>query len=113
MKIKEKMYDDIAVLSVTEELIGQLESRELHKHINNMISNGIKKFVIDLSEVKWLSSSGLGVLVASRNIVTEKKGNLKLVGATEKVQSLLALTQLIQLFEITDTVKQAIASFKS
>ena len=111
MKIKEKIYDDVAVFSVIDEHIGQLESGELYEHIDNMIANGIKKFVIDLSNVKWLSSSSLGVFVASRNIITKKGGNLKLVGVTEKVQSLLTLTQLIQLFEITDTVKQAIASF--
>ena len=111
MKIKEKIYNDVAVLSIVDEHIGQHESVELHEHINNMIDNGIKKFVIDLSNVKWLSSSSFGVLVASRNIIAKKGGNLKLVGVTEKVQSLLTLTQLIQLFEITDTVKQAIASF--
>ena len=111
MKIKEKMYNDVAVFSITEEYIGQLESGELHKCINNMIADGIKKFVIDLSKVKWMSSSGLGDLVASLNIVTKNGGNLKLVGATKRIQNLLTLTQLIKLFDITDTVKQAIASF--
>jgi len=111
MKIKEKMYNDVAVFSIIDEHIGQLESGELYEHIDNMIDNGIKKFVIDLSKVKWLSSSSLGVFIASRNIIVKKGGNLKLVGVTEKVQSLLTLNQLIQFFEITDTVKQAIASF--
>ncbi len=113
MKIKDNIIDDIAVVSINEENIGQLESGELHKHINNLMADDIKKFVIDLSKVKWLSSSGLGDLVASRNTVLKNRGNLKLVGATKNVQNLLTLTRLIQIFEITDTVEQAIASFKS
>ncbi len=113
MEFNEKTFEDIIVLSVTKEMIGELESRELHTYINNIISNGTVKIAIDLSEVRWLSSSGLGVLVAIRNILVEKGGDLKLVGVTEKVQNLLTLTQLIHLFKTTDTVEQAVSDFKN
>ena len=111
MRINEEIRKDIAIFSVTDELIGQLESKEINKHIDTILVDGIKKFVIDLTEVKWLSSSSLGILVASRNKIAQHGGKLRLVGATKNVQNLLTITQLMQFFELPDTVHEAIESF--
>lgn len=74
MKINEKKFNDIVLLKVENESIGEIESREFYKYINDIIAKDCVKFVIDLSNVRWMSSSGLGVLVAVQNAVKEKKG---------------------------------------
>ena len=112
MKIKERMQDDIAILEISGNLMGP-ESQELHQHVAELVSNDILKIVIDLSDVKWMNSMGIGALMGAFASVAKKQGNLKLAGVAEKIQSLLVITQLISFFETHETVDRAIASFKS
>ncbi len=113
MKIKEKIQDDIAVLTVSGNLMGGPETQELHQHVSELVSNNILKVVIDLSNVKWMNSTGIGALMGAFATVSKKQGNLKLVGVADKIQSLLVVTQLISFFETHETVDRAIASFKA
>jgi anti-sigma B factor antagonist len=113
MKIKEKIEGDVAVLQISGKLMGGPETQELHDHIKGLIADNIKKIVIDLSKVKWMNSSGLGVLMASYTTVKNKGGELKLANVTEKVNNLLMITQLITIFKTFETVERAVASFKN
>ena len=113
MRIKEKYDGDIVVLSIAGKLMGGPETQELHEHVSALAEKGTIKVIIDLSKVKWLNSGGLGVLMASFATLAKVKGNLKLACATDKVQSLLMITQLLSFFQTYETVDRAIASFKS
>lgn len=64
MKIKEKIENQVAILALSGKMMGGPETTELHDHIRSLLGDGIKKVVIDLSGVKWINSSGLGVLMA-------------------------------------------------
>ena len=110
MKIKEKIENHIAVLSLSGKMMGGPETMALHEHIRGLINDGINKIVIDLSGVKWINSSGLGVLMASMTTIKNANGQLKLANVTEKVESLLMITQLIRIFETYETIERAIAS---
>ncbi len=112
MKIKEKMEKDVAVLTVSGNMMGGPETSALHDKIKSLIGDGVKKVVIDLKKVKWMNSSGLGVLMASWGSLSREGGNLKLANATEKVQSLFMVTQIIQFFETYESVDRALASFQ-
>lgn len=112
MQIKETIHDGIAVLKLRGKLMGGPETQELHDHVRGLVADEVKNIVIDLSNVKWLNSSGLGVLMASYTTLKNNGGSLKLAGVTEKVESLLAITQLINFFETYETVDRAISSFK-
>ncbi|MFC1558654.1 STAS domain-containing protein, partial [candidate division KSB1 bacterium] len=94
-----------------EEAIGEIESREFLSHIKSKIKKGTIKFVVDLSRVRWISSTGLGVLVASLNAAKEKGGDLVLVGAADNVQNLLTITQLLHFFKSSDSIEEAVANF--
>ena len=111
MKITNKKFDDVLLLIVNEQTIGETESHGFFSHIKSKIENGTIKFVVDLSSVRWISSMGLGVLVASLNAFKEKGGNLILVGAVDNVQNLLTITQLMHYFKSSESIEQAIASF--
>jgi anti-sigma B factor antagonist len=111
MKIKEKIEGTVAILSVAGNMMGGPETAALHEKVKSLMSDGIKKMIIDLSKVKWMNSSGLGVLMSCWGSLRKEGGNLKLANVSEKIDSLLIITQLIQFFETFETVERALASF--
>lgn len=113
MAIKERMEDDIAILSISGKLMGGNETKEVSEKVESLLSDGISKIVMDLAKVKWMNSTGLGALIESRRIITEKEGTLKLAAVAEKIKSLLIITQILNLFETYETPDRAIASFKN
>lgn len=110
MKIKEKIVNHVAVLSLTGKMMGGPETTALHDHIRGLMKDGISKVVIDLGGVKWINSSGLGVLMAAMTTLKNSEGQMKLANVTEKVESLLMITQLIRIFETFDSVDRAVSS---
>ena len=110
MKIKEKIENNVAVLSLHGKMMGGPETTALHDHIRGLMKDGINKVVIDLGGVKWINSSGLGVLMAAMTTLKNSEGQMKLANVTEKVESLLMITQLIRIFETFDSVDRAISS---
>ena len=111
MSVKEKITGDIAVLIVSGKLMGGEETKEVHEKAKSLIADGIKKIVIDLSKVKWLNSSGLGMLISCLTSVQNSEGTLKIAGATDKVNSLFMITKLITVFDTYESVDRATATF--
>jgi len=112
MKIKEKIDNHVAVLTLSGKMMGGPETQALHDHIKGLIADGVKKVVIDLGDVKWMNSTGMGVLMASMTTLKNADGKLALARVTEKVQSLLLITQLIKVFTTYETVERAISNLE-
>jgi anti-sigma B factor antagonist len=110
MKIKEKIENHVAVLSLSGKMMGGPETTALHDHIRSLMNDGIKKVVIDLGGVKWINSSGLGVLMAAMTTLKNSEGQMKLANVTEKVESLLMITQLMRIFETYDSIDRAVSA---
>ena len=111
MAIKERIVGDVAVIVVKGKLMGDAATDEVHDKVKELLSNDNKKIVIDLSNVKWINSKGLGMLMACYTSCQKAEGHLKLAGATEKVNSLLMMTKLITIFDSYDNADQAIGSY--
>jgi anti-sigma B factor antagonist len=110
MKIKEKIDNHVAILSLSGKMMGGPETTALHDHIRGLLNDGIKKVVIDLGGVKWINSSGLGVLMAAMTTLKNAEGQMKLANVTEKVESLLMITQLMRIFQTYDTIDRAVSA---
>ena len=110
MKIKEKIENQVAVLSLSGKMMGGPETTALHDHIRSLMNDGIDKVVIDLGGVKWINSSGLGVLMAAMTTLKNSEGQMKLANVTEKVESLLMITQLMRIFDTYDSIERAVAA---
>ena len=110
MKIKEKIENHVAILSLSGKMMGGPETTQLHDRIRSLINDKITKVVIDLGGVKWINSSGLGVLMATMTTLKNSGGELKLAKVTEKVESLLMITQLMRIFETYETVDRALSA---
>ena len=111
MKVKEKMEGDVAVLTVSGNMMGGPETSALHDKVKSLISDGIKKVVIDIKGVKWMNSSGLGVLMACMSSLQQADGKLKLASVTEKVKCILIITKLVEVFDTFETAERAVANF--
>ncbi len=110
MKIKEHIENHVAILSLSGKMMGGPETTALHDHVKGLIKDGIVKVVVDLSDIKWMNSSGMGVLMACMTTLKNADGQLVLARVAEKVQSLLIITQLIKVFKTFDTVERAVNS---
>lgn len=111
MKIKEKMEGNIAILSLSGNMMGGPDTEKLHEKVKSLIDEGITKVVIDLKGVKWMNSSGLGALMACFGSLSNAGGKMKLANVAEKVKSIFMITQIVKFFETYETVERAVASF--
>lgn len=112
MTLKEKMYDDVAVLSLRGNLMGEPDTTKVREAVYSLLSDGVRKIVIDLKGVKWMNSSGLGCLIACLTSVKNKEGKLVLANVAEKIESLFMITQLIKVFKTFETTDRAVAALK-
>jgi anti-sigma B factor antagonist len=112
MTIKEKMFGDVAVLTLRGNLRGEPETLELREKVNSLIEEGFTKVVIDMKGVRWVSSTGLGTLIATLTTLRNNGGDLRLANITENVESLFVITQLTKVFKTYETVERAVASYK-
>jgi anti-sigma B factor antagonist len=111
MKIKEHFHGKVAVLQLHGNLMGGKETTDVHDRLKELVHEGFKNVVIDLGDVKWMNSSGLGMLMSALTTVKNADGVLKIANVTEKVESLLMITQLTKIFHNYGSVDAAVASF--
>jgi len=111
MRIKEKIEGDVAILSLSGKMMGGPETAELQQSVKSLLGDNITKVIVNLAKVKWMNSSGLGALMGAMTSMRNAKGDLRLANVTEKVQSLLIITQLMTIFKSYESVDRAVASF--
>jgi anti-sigma B factor antagonist len=111
MKLSAREDKEVVILEPKGKIMGGPESTVLHDKLHELINQGKKKVVIDLSKVDWMNSTGLGILISGLTTMRNNGGELKLSNVTEKIQSLLTITKLITIFETFDSVDQAVQSF--
>ncbi len=111
MKIKQKLFDDIVVVSLDGNLFGEPEISEVRKEIYTVLDRGLTKVVLDLSKVNKINSSGLGTVMAILASIKGKGGELRLANITGYVGSVLVLTKLVKVLKIYETVDRAVKSF--
>lgn len=112
MKVKTVEKYGAVVLELVGNVMGGQEAQEFSDLLHKLIEEGKKNVVIDLSETKFMNSSGLGMLISGYTTMKNGGGSMKLANATEKIESLLVITKLITIFEHYTSVEEAVQSFK-
>lgn len=103
--------DDVLLMEVQEERLDAHNSGELKNRMLSLFEEGKINIVINLSEVRFIDSSGLGALVSGYKNASARNGNLKLCCLQPQVKSMFELTRLHRVFEIFPTTEEAIGSF--
>lgn len=111
MKIKVSEKYEAVVVELKGNVMGGPEAQEFSDLLHKFLDEGKKHVVVDLSSVKFMNSSGLGMLISGFTTMKNGGGGMKLAKATEKINSLLVITKLITIFENFDTVDEAVKSF--
>jgi len=86
-------------------------SSMLRDELRNLIGTNRRKILINLAEVSYIDTSGIGQLVAGFTTVSNQGGHLKLLNLTKKVKDVLQITKICTIFETFDDEKQAIVTF--
>lgn len=110
-EITEKNVEDIRVIRVVGEL-DALVAPKLKEKISKQIEQDITKFIIDFSELVHINSLAMGILRGKLRTVRENGGDIKLVGLNDHIKTIFEMIGLDELFEIYETEKEAVASFK-
>ncbi len=111
MKIETRTVGDIHVLDCSGKITLGEGTMAIRNKVREVLKNGGKKIVLNLSDVNYIDSSGIGELVSSFTTVTNAGGQLKLLNLTKKIQELLAITKLLTVFSVYQSEQEAIASF--
>ena len=112
MVIKEQTVDDIRVLTLKGNLMGGADNKIINVKIGSLLNDNVRKFVIDLGKIKWINSTGMGILCACYASVVKRDGEIKLARSTRKLKSLLIVSQLVKVFDSFESVQEAVNSFE-
>jgi len=113
MKIKTTEKYEAVILELKGNVMGGDDTKIFNEQLRNLIDDDKKKIVIDLAGVKFMNSSGLGMLIGGLTTLKKADGVLKLARVTDKIESLLIITKLITIFDSYDTVDEAVQAFAS
>ena len=112
MKIKKKEVDGITVLDLSGEMYGGPENMKLVDTVMELAEQGTLDLVINLSRVKWISSTGLGIMVSARSKFAKQGGVIKLSHPNDRVLGILQVTRLNLIFDVFESEKEAIQSLQ-
>jgi len=99
------------VIELKGKIMGGPDADVFRDAIHKLIEEGKKDIVIDLEKVKFMNSSGLGILIGGLKTVRESDGDIKLCNADKKISSLLMVSQLNRVFDHYLSLDEAIAAF--
>jgi anti-sigma B factor antagonist len=111
MQIDERTVGTVKVLDVTGQITMGQGNTQFKDKIHSMVSQGHKKILVNLGGVSYVDSAGLGELVAAFTTVSRNGGKMKLVNMTKKMNDLLAITKLSNVFETYEQEQEAVKSF--
>ncbi len=112
MQLVERMAGNVAIVKVTGDITLNKGGDVLLKDkVQSLLQQGHKNLVIDLSEVSYVDSAGLGELVQAYATAKNRGGALKLLSVTKRLKDLLVVTKLLTVFDTFDTEAEALASF--
>jgi len=111
VKISNRQVGDVTVVDATGRITLGEGASVFRDTIRDLAAKGNKKILINLSDVSYIDSSGIGEMVSSFTTVTNHGGQLKLLGLTKRVKDLLQITKLYTVFEVFEDEPSAIRSF--
>jgi anti-sigma B factor antagonist len=111
MKVTTRQVDGVTILDLSGRITLGEGSVQLRDAIRDLLSKGSKLILLNLADVNYIDSSGIGELVSAYTTVRNQGGELKLLNLTKKVHDLLQITKLYTVFDVKDDEATAIASF--
>jgi len=112
LNIKDRQVGEVTILDLSGKITIGEGSVQLREAVRHQLDEGHKKILLNLGDVSYVDSSGIGELVSSYTTTNHNGGQLKLLNQTKKINDLLTITKLLTVFETFDHEDAAVASFK-
>ena len=113
MEIAERKVSDVTILDLSGKMTLGEGDELLKQAINNLLATGARKIVLNLGNVPYIDSAGLGEVVRTHTTVSRQGGSLKLLNLTKRIEDLLSITKLLTVFDTYDSEAEAVKSFSA
>jgi anti-sigma B factor antagonist len=111
LKITDREVDGVSVVALEGRIVLGEESNALREKVKGLLAGGKKNIVLNMSNVTYIDSAGLGTLVASHHSARTQGASLKLSNLGQKFQEVLQVTKLLTVFEVYDSEAAAVRSY--
>ena len=113
MQITERQVGEVMILDLKGKITLGEGDELLKDKVNSLVNQGRKKIVLNLADVPYIDSAGLGEVVRTYTTVSRQGGSLKLLNLTKRITDLLSITKLLTVFDTFDVEDEAIRSFSA
>jgi anti-sigma B factor antagonist len=112
MKVATRQVDGVTILDLSGRITLGEGSVTLRDAVHDLLTKGSRKILLNLGDISYIDSSGIGEMVSAFTSVRNAGGELKLLNLTKKVHDLLQITKLYTVFDIWDSETSAITAYK-
>ena len=113
LKLSKRTVDGILVITANGRIVFGDESSLLREEVKKVIQDGNKRIVLNLDEINYIDSGGLGTLVALHTTAHNAGSTIKLANLTKRVGDLLQVTKLLTVFDVHNSEYEALEAFRS
>jgi len=114
MNISERKIGNVVIVDISGKItLGDGGDAALKEKMRALVQQGQKKLLLNLGDVSYVDSAGLGEIVQSYATVSKNGGTLKLLNVTKRIKDLLSITKLLTVFETFDNEAEAVTSFSA
>ena len=112
LKMTDREIDGVTVVTMDGRIVLGEESNSLRERVKALLAEEKKKIVMNMANITYIDSAGLGTLVATFHSARQQGATMKLAHLGQKFREVLQVTKLLTVFEVHDTEAQAVQSFK-
>ena len=111
MKIKERKRDGVAILEMSGRLMGGPDAEAFDEILKTLIHGGCRNVVVSMEKVRWVNSTGLGILISGYTTLKKSGGELKLLKVSDRIENIFIVSKLYTVFESYQDEDEALRSF--
>lgn len=111
MKLKERTRDGVAILEMSGKLMGGPDAETFDETLKTLIHEGHCNVIVSMDKVKWVNSTGLGILISGYTTLKKNGGELKLLKVSERIENIFIVSKLFTVFESYQDEDEAVQSF--
>ena len=105
--IDQRTENCCTIVTLSGKLMGGPETDEFRKRVKDLQQKGVNNLILDLGDVRWINSAGIGALISGFASFKRSKGTIKFANLSPKVKDILTITKLSTVLEIYDSVESA------
>ena len=111
MKIKERKRDGVVILELSGKLMGGPDAELFDETLKTLIHEGCRNIIVNLERIKWVNSTGLGILISGYTTLRKSGGELKLLKVSDRIENIFIVSKLFTVFDSYQDEDEAVRSF--